>query len=231
MSMKLAIVIPAYNEEETLGIVLNSLPKKLKGIREIKTIVVDDGSKDRTHEIARWNQVMALKHIVNLGVGAATITGLEAARKINSDIVITLDADGQHSPSNIEKLIEPIIKKEVDIVIGSRDYKIKNMPVVKVFGNLMMNTLTYMVFRKWSADSQSGMKAFSKSALEKIKLHSTGYEICSEIIGEIKRNNIQYKEIKIDTIYTDYSKLRGQNILNGINILTKSLFIKIASIK
>jgi glycosyltransferase involved in cell wall biosynthesis len=193
--------------------------------------VVDDGSKDRTHEIARWNQVMALKHIVNLGVGAATITGLEAARKINSDIVITLDADGQHSPSNIEKLIEPIIKKEVDIVIGSRDYKIKNMPVVKVFGNLMMNTLTYMVFRKWSADSQSGMKAFSKSALEKIKLHSTGYEICSEIIGEIKRNNIQYKEIKIDTIYTDYSKLRGQNILNGINILTKSLFIKIASIK
>ncbi|MFA6423033.1 MAG: glycosyltransferase family 2 protein [Patescibacteria group bacterium] len=229
--MKLAIVIPAYNEEETLGIVLNSLPKKLKGIREIKTIVVDDGSKDRTHEIARWNQVMALKHIVNLGVGAATITGLEAARKINSDIVITLDADGQHSPSNIEKLIEPIIKKEVDIVIGSRDYKIKNMPVVKVFGNLMMNTLTYMVFRKWSADSQSGMKAFSKSALEKIKLHSTGYEICSEIIGEIKRNNIQYKEIKIDTIYTDYSKLRGQNILNGINILTKSLFIKIASIK
>lgn len=229
--MKLAIVIPAYNEQESLGRVLSSLPKKLDGIDEIKTIVVDDGSRDRTSEVARWNKAIIVKHIVNLGVGAATKTGLEAAKKLNADIAVTVDADGQHDTADIVRLIQPIIDKGYDVAIGSRIYNAQQMPMLKVFGNLFMNFLTFLVFWQWMKDSQSGMKAFSKNALGKINLHSTGYEICSEIIGEIKRNKLKFQEIPIKTIYSDYSKSRGQDYLNGINIFTRIFFIRINAIK
>lgn len=229
--MKLAIVIPAYNEERTLGHVLNSLPKKIQGIDEIKVIVVDDGSQDRTYEIAKWNNTIVIKHIVNLGVGAATITGFETARMLNSDIIVTLDADGQHNPSDIIRLLQPIQNGEADLVIGNRMANTKNMPYIKKLGNWTMNIITYIVFRQWSNDSQSGMKAFSKKAIENIELHSTGYEICSEIIGEVKRNKLRMKEQMIDTIYTDDSKIKGQNFINGINILTRIISIKFSGEK
>ena len=229
--MKLAIVIPAYNEEKSLGSVLNSIPKKIAGIRKIETIVVDDGSKDRTHEIARWNKAIAVKHIVNMGVGAATRTGLEVAKQINCDIVVTFDADGQHSPNDIERIIQPIIDKEAEFVIGSRLQSTTGMPAIKIFGNWLMNFITYSVFRQWSTDSQSGLKAISRKALDSIKLHATGYEICSELIGEIRRNKFVHKEIPIQTIYTDYSKIKGQDIFNAINIFTRIVYIKLGSLK
>lgn len=229
--MKLAIIIPAYNEESAIGKVLTSLPKKMKGIKDIISIVVDDGSDDDTYKIAKEHATHAIRHIINLGVGAATITGLEAAKKYKADIIVTLDADGQHNPKDIEKIIRPIIGLESDVVIGTRMLRCKGMPTLKVFGNNFMNFLTYLVFHKWSTDSQSGMKAFGKKALEKIRLHSIGYEICSEIVGEIKRNSLKLTEIPIKVIYTDYSKIKGQSWLNGINVFTKMLFIKIAGRK
>lgn len=225
--MKLAIVIPAYNEAEAIPGVLLSLPKKLRGVKQIAVIVVDDGSSDNTYEIAKEFATNTIKHIVNLGVGAATTTGLEAAKKIKADLVVTLDADGQHNPDDIKKIISPILKKEADVVIGTRMLNAEGMPLIKIFGNWCMNFLTFLVFHKWSTDSQSGMKAFGPIALRKIKLHSIGYEICSEMIGEIKRNQLVLAEVPIKVIYTDYSKVKGQNWINGINVLTKMLVIKI----
>lgn len=225
--MKLAIIIPAYNEESAIKDVLLSLPKKIKNIDEIISIVVDDGSDDKTYEIAKNHAFCAVRHVVNLGVGAATTTGLEAAKKLRSDIVVTIDADGQHNPNEIEKIIKPILEKKADIVIGTRMLNAKGMPLLKIFGNNFMNFLTFLIFQKWSSDSQSGMKAFNDKALEKIQLHSIGYEVCSEMIGEIKRNKLKLTEIPIEVIYTDYSKIKGQNWINGINVLTKMLVIKI----
>ena len=225
--MKLAIVIPAYNEENAIKDVLLSLPTDIKGVKEIISIVVDDGSTDKTHKIAQKHACHAVRHVVNLGVGAATTTGLEVAKKLKSDIVVTIDADGQHNPADIERIIQPILDHRSDVIIGTRMKNSQGMPILKIFGNNFMNFLTFLVFQKWSSDSQSGMKAFNSKALRKIQLNSVGYEICSEMIGEIKRNKLKLAEIPIEVIYTEYSKMKGQNWINGINVLTKMLVIKI----
>lgn len=229
--MKLAVVIPAYNEEETIKKVLLSLPKKIKLVDEIVSIVVDDGSTDKTYTLSKEAATYSVQHVVNLGVGAATITGFEAAKKIKADIIVTIDADGQHNPNDIERLIAPILQKKADVVIGTRMLDTANMPGIKIFGNWIMNVITYLVFHKWSTDSQSGMKAFDKKALARLNFQSIGYEICSEMIGEIKRNKLKLIEVPIETIYSDYSKAKGQSILNAVNILTRILTIKITTKK
>lgn len=229
--MKLVIVIPAYNEEAAIEHVLKSLPKKIEGIDDIISLVVDDGSTDKTAEKASQHAGRLVQHAINLGVGAATITGLEAAKKLGADIVVTMDADGQHNPKDIRRVILPILEKNVDVVVGTRMYNAEGMPKFKIFGNHMMNVMTLIVFRKWSSDSQSGMKAFNRKALRKICLHSMGYEICSEIVGEIKRNRLKHLEVPIEVLYSSYSKQKGQSWMNGVNILTKILTIKIAGRK
>jgi len=229
--MKLAIIIPAHNEETAIGNVLVSLPKKIKNIDEIVSIVVDDGSTDKTLEIAAKYASYAVRHVVNLGVGAATTTGLEASKKLKADIVVTIDADGQHNPDDIKRIIKPVLENNFDVVIGTRMTDCKEMPKIKIFGNWCMNCLTFIIFHKWSTDSQSGMKAFSKKALKKLNFKSIGYEICSEMIGEVKRNKLKFTEVPIKTIYTDYSKAKGQSILNAVNIFTKMITIKLTTKK
>lgn len=229
--MKLAIVIPAYNEEKTLQKVLDSIPWNILGTKEVTTIVIDDGSTDKTYEIAEIHATYALKHVINLGVGAATITGIEMAKKLGNDIVVTMDADGQHNAMDLPKLIKPIIDGEADVVIGSRMFNVQGMPHLKIFGNWMMNFITLIIFRRWVTDSQSGMKALSAKALKNMKLHSKGYEICSEIIGDAKEKRLKLIEVPIETIYSDYSKIKGQSVFNAVNIFTKILFFKVTGRK
>ena len=229
--MKLAIVIPAYNEGSVIKDVLLSLPKKIQGISEIISIVVNDGSIDNTYDVAKEHATYAINHVVNMGAGAATITGLEAAKKLKADIAVTIDADGQHNPKDIRKIIQPIINKKCDVVIGTRMLDSKGMPKLKVFGNWAMNFITYLVYHQWSSDSQSGMRAYNKHALKKMSLHSMGYEVCSEIVGEVKRTGLKLMETPIKVIYSEYSKVKGQNWVNGINILTKSISIRMAGKK
>lgn len=229
--MRLAIIIPAYNEEGSIKNVLGKIPKNVLGIKEIIPIVVDDGSFDRTNGIASEETKYVARHLVNLGLGAALTTGFEAAKKLNCDIAVTLDGDGQHNPNDITKLVGPILNGQADIVIGTRMFDTKNMPFIKIFGNWVMNVITALVFQKWSSDTQSGMRALDKKALNKIKLHSVGYEISSEIIGEAKRAKLKLCEVPIETIYTDYSNAKGQSWLNGINILTRIIVIKLSGKK
>ncbi len=229
--MKLAIIIPAYNEEKTIGKVLELIPKKILGIDEIFTIVVDDGSTDATYFRSKEKSSHTIRHSVNLGVGAATITGIEMAKKFGMHMVATLDGDGQHNPLDLPKLIKPIIDKKADVVIGSRMFNVEGMPPIKIFGNWIMNFITLIVFRRWVTDSQSGMKALSEKALKSMKLHSRGYEICSEIIGDAKEKRLKLIEVPIETIYSEYSKIKGQNILNAVNIFTRILFFKVTGRK
>ncbi|AKM82192.1 TPA: glycosyltransferase family 2 protein [Candidatus Berkelbacteria bacterium] len=224
--MKLAILIPAFNEEPTITKVIKAIPKKIVGISEKEIFIIDDGSEDRTGIIARNAGAMVLTHLVNQGVGAATITGLEAAKLYDADIAITIDADGQHDPKEIEKIVNLIVKKKYDVVIGSRLLQRKEMPKFKAFGNFLMNWVTYAIYGLWVKDSQSGFKGFSKKAVRELNLTCRGYEICSEIIGEINRNNLKFVEMPIKTIYTEYSKKRGQYPLNAVNIVLK-LIIKL----
>lgn len=227
--MKLVIIIPAYNEEGSIGAVIKSIPKKLKGITKIKILVVNDGSCDKTAQVAREAGARVLSHPINQGVGAATITGFQAAKLLKVDIALTLDADGQHDPGEIEKIIKPIIKKGYDVASGARLIgRNKNMPAFRLFGQFSMNLMTFWLYRIMVLDSQSGFRAFSIEALNKMNLTSSGYEICSEIIGEIKKNKLKYLEVPIKTIYTRYSKGKGQFWLNAVNIVVKLIVRAIA---
>lgn len=229
--MKLAIIIPAYNEEKSIHSVLKTLPRSIKGISTIIPIVIDDGSSDTTYELSKKDTKYVVQHVTNLGHGAAITTGFEAAKKLKCDIAITLDGDGQHNPKDIRRLLDPILKDKADIVIGTRMTNTAGMPLIKIFGNWLMNVLTFLIFQKWSTDTQSGMRAMNRKALSKLKLHSTGYEVCSEIIGEARRGKLRLTEVAIETIYTEYSKGKGQSWINGVNVLTRMLTIKMTGRK
>ena len=224
--MKLAIVIPAFNEAGMIDKVIESLPKKLPEINEVISIVVDDGSSDDTYHVASERADYVVRSMINMGVGLATRLGIEAAKRLDADIVLTMDADGQHSGADIKNLIAPILAKKADITLGTRMLNSKGMPFVKVFGNWVMNVLTFLLFHIWVTDSQSGMKAFSKEAVNKINISSISYEVCSEIVGEARHYRLRIQEVPIQTIYTKYSRVKGQNIFNAVDIVTRLISLR-----
>jgi UDP-N-acetylglucosamine---dolichyl-phosphate N-acetylglucosaminyltransferase len=219
------IIMPALNEAAVIGTVLSKIPARIDSFTTIP-VVIDDGSSDATGEIARKCGALVLRHVTNLGAGAATITGLKAARKLNADIIVTMDSDGQHDPAEIEPLVQCLIEGQFDVVIGSRLLSTNGMPPTRVMANLLLNLVTFVVYRKIVSDSQSGFKVFSKTALASMDLNSSGYEICSEIIGEIYRKNLRYKSVPIRALYTRYSRAKGQHFLNGINLIL-GLFMRL----
>ena len=213
------VVIPAFNEEKYIGRVIEDVKKYTSNI-----IVVDDGSVDGTYEKASKHEVCVFRHILNRGVGVATFTGIHAAEQRDAEIVITIDGDGQHSASDIPTIVEPILKGEADVVIGSRflgDYK--GMPLSKMIGNRFLNQLTRLIFRMKSTDTQSGFRAFNRKAVSLIDSRIDGYGFCMEIFHEIKRHNLTFKEVPIRTNYLDRNK--GTTAFDGIkiflNLLTK----------
>ncbi|ACX72098.1 glycosyl transferase family 2 [Methanocaldococcus vulcanius M7] len=222
------IVIPAFNEEKMIGETLKNL--KREGYKNI--IVVDDGSSDRTYEIAKKENVIVCRHILNRGLGGALGTGIKCALIYNPKVIVTFDADGQHHPRDVEKVAKPIIEQNFDFVIGSRmmDKKeLKNMPLVKRVGNFGLNLITYLMGGYFVTDSQSGLRAFSYESAKKVinALKSDRYEVSSEFIIIAKKHQLKLKEVPIKTIYTEYSMSRGTNVITGFKILFKLITQKI----
>lgn len=222
-NVKVVIIVPALNESAVIAKVLKGLPKKLKGISKIDILVVDDGSSDNTLKIAKSAGVNVIRHIVNRGLGAAIKTGLYWARSKNADIAITFDSDGQHNPHDIPRILEPILKKRADLVIGSRFLKKQGVPVDRLIINWLANIATFIVFGVFSSDSQSGLRAFSQKAIELINFKADRMEFSSEILVEAKRHNLKIKEIPIKAIYTTYSRAKGQKNLNAIPVFGRIL--------
>jgi len=185
----------------------------------VVAIVVDDGSTDHTGDIARASGATVVTHITNLGVGAATISGLRLARHLGADIVVTMGSDGQHDPQEITSLVQCLLDGQFDVIIGSRLLSPQGMPLSRFAANLLLNIVTFAVYGKIVSDSQSGFKAISRQALEQMNLNAPGYEICSEIIGELYRNNLRYKSLPVKAVYTQYSQAKGQHFLNGVNLI------------
>lgn len=220
--MRTFVVVPAYNEEKTIEKVLNDLLKM-----GFEFVVVDDGSMDGTNSIVKKlivekNQGYICKHLLNRGLGAAIKTGIEAALEENAEIIVTFDADGQHDPNDIYTVINPIIKKEADVCIGTRDFN--DMPKSKKYGNSVMNIITLLFYGIRVGDSQSGLRAFNRKAANTIVINARDYGVSSEIIGEIKRHDLKLKEVPMKTIYTDYTMKKGTNLFEGLKILSKLIF-------
>lgn len=225
--MKILLGIPAYNEEGMIGVVLKSLPRKLGGFK-VDYLMVDDGSSDDTVNIAQKFEIKIIRHLINRGLGGALKTIFAYARNHNYNILITFDADGQHDPYDLDKLIKPIIDKKSDVVIGSRWKKKSNVPFSRVFINKIANIITFLMYGILSSDSQSGLRVFGDKAIRKITLKNDGMEVSSEIFKEINRNKLTFSEVPVKALYTKYSISKGQKLSNGPNIAVQ-LFLRLIS--
>ena len=222
MSKLVAVVMPAHNEARVISGLISRIPAEIDGMAVV-CIVVDDGSTDSTADAARRSGALVIRHLTNLGVGAATITGLRAAQQLHAHIVVMMDSDGQHNPEEISSLVRCLLEGRFDVVIGSRIIAREGMPLSRFGANLLLNAITFLVYGKVVSDSQSGFKAISSDALLRMKLNSPGYEICSEFIGEIHRNKLSYKSLPVKAVYTSYSQRKGQPFLNGVNLILAML--------
>lgn len=221
-----AVIIPAYNEGTVVRGVVRDMIKAMKDA-DIKgdIIVVDDGSKDNTASEARGGGATVISHIINSGAGEATATGLMFARLNKYDVAATMDADGQHTSKDVINGIKEIGRQRTDLLIGSRLINPKQMSTIKKVGNRGLSFITYVLFGVNVADSQSGLRVFSRSAIKDLRWKTSGFEFCSEMIWRAKQLGLKIDEYPIDVVYTDYSRSKGQSNWNGVNIL-KSLIVR-----
>lgn len=210
---KTVVVLPAFNEAKVIGRVIKDIKKQ--GFKDI--IVVNDASSDSTAEIAKKAGADVYSLPVNMGVGTASLTGIDAAEQKNADIIVTMDADGQHDVADIKKVINPVLEGKADIVVGSRFLvPPKEMPLIRKIGNFGLNFLTFFVAGKWFSDTQSGFRAYRKGVVSRLDLAGRSYEICSEILVSGARKRLKIVEVPIKVIYTKYSLSKGQSVLKGI---------------
>ena len=217
---RVAIIIPAYNESGMIkDVVMGIHAVFINSKYDYKIIVVDDGSRDDTARQAEQANVHVISHILNSGSGGATATGLSYAQQNNFDIATTSDADGQHDPGDVLRGIQILEKGGYDLLIGSRLIDTKGMSKVKIIGNRGLSFITMLLFGINVTDSQSGLRIFSKEALDRLRWKTSGYEFCSEMLWRAKQINLSISEYPIKAIYTEYSKKKGQNNWNAFNIV------------
>lgn len=220
--MQIFIIIPVFNE----GVVFQNWLPKLLNVAELlgaRVVVVDDGSASPLSICSPASQklVVILKHDVNCGVGAAVATGMEYARRQGAEMVLTIDGDGQHEPRDLVGLADKLKSREADILNGSRFLKKQWIPWSRRLANVLANIITFLLSGFWMTDSQSGMKGFSKKALEKIEIQTAGYEWCSDIFRESNWYGFKIEEVPISVTYNLYSLSKGQSLAVGIDMVMR----------
>ncbi len=210
----------AFNEEKVVGKVLEGLINR--GYKNI--IFVDDGSTDGTYEIAKSFDIFILRHIINRGKGASLQTGTDYILKKGYDYIVHFDADDQHNPDDIDKLLFPLFKNEADIVFGSRFLGcVENIPFFRKIilkGGISFTNFLYGIKL---TDVHNGMRAFKSEVFKKIVLTEDRFAYASELIEKIVAFGFKLKEVPVRIIYTEYSLKKGQKNLNAINIFLKMI--------
>ncbi len=227
--MKTFVIVAAYNAEKTLSNVIDDLRKHNYN----NIIVVNDGSKDKTENVALSKGVVVLNHIINRGQGAALRTGNEYALRNGADIIVHFDADGQMMAKDIKEMIAPIMKKEADITIGSRFLgkkaiaMTKSKKIILFLGNLYLR----LFFGVKLTDVQCGFRALSRKGAEQIVITEDRAEHASEILVQVFKKKIKYKEIPVTIKYTKVSRKYTQHgkfqLLSGIRIALRLIIKKL----
>lgn len=212
------VVIPAYNEEKKIGDVLSELVQY-----PYHVVVVDDGSRDQTRNSALYYPVTVLRHITNLGQGAALQTGIRYALLFpETHYIATFDADGQHSARDIQPMLELCRSGSHDIVLGSRFLekgKVINMEwrrgLVLKAAILFTRLMTGMKL----TDTHNGLRVLTAEAAAKLNLTQNGMAHASELLSQVAALKLRYCEAPVTITYSDYSRQKGQSLWNGFNIL------------
>ena len=222
--------MPAFNEEANIEKTVQSIPRKILGIDTIEILVVDDGSIDRTVELAlNAGASKIVSHKKNRGVGAAFMTGIRNAISMNADIVVTIDSDSQFDSNQISELVVPILNHQYDVVIGSRFLeKIpSNMPKIKIIGNRIFSKIISWLTGQKFTDSQTGFRAYSKEALLNISIVND-FTYTQEVLIDLKFKDMQIGEFPVGVSYDENRKSRV--VKNVFQYSTKALSIIIKTL-
>jgi glycosyltransferase involved in cell wall biosynthesis len=193
-------VIPAYNAARSLGKVLEQISEVSP---HLTSLVVDDGSTDKTAAVAEIGKAVVVRHDRNKGKGEALRTGFAEFLNLDYRAVVTLDADGQHSPLEIPKLIEAWLNKRADIVIGTRERQVGRMPLLRICTNTLSSWLVSLSAGQYIPDSQSGYRLIARSVIENIETESAGYGAESEILIKAAIAGYSIESAPISTLYGD----------------------------
>jgi len=191
------VVIPAYNEADTVGDVLASLPDGVRD-HELRAIVVSDGSDDRTRRTAEAHDAIVVEHPLNQGQGGALKTGFEIARKHGADVVVTMDADGQHPVDQLDALVSPVVDGEADYVMGSR-YRGRDRSGNSMTRRSGIRAFTWLINRLTKAeitDCTNGYRAIRSSRLGELTLTEERFS-APELIIEARKNGFRIREVPV----------------------------------
>jgi glycosyltransferase involved in cell wall biosynthesis len=210
--------MPAYNEEKYIGSVILQARQFADEV-----VVVDDGSSDHTAQVARLAGATVVQHERNSGYGATVQTVLAEAKKRNPDVLVLLDADGQHNPEEISSLVNAIYDGS-DVAIGSRQKHSENIPAYRKFGQSIISYFTRVLSRSTLSDTESGFRAFSRKAINVLEPKERGMAISAETISEATAKGLKIAEVPISAIYTrDGSTLNpikhGMGVLNRVLVM------------
>ena len=212
---KITAILPAYNEEVSLGSIVLHTKKYVDNI-----LVIDDGSTDNTVEIATLAGAEVISHSFNKGKGAALKTGFEAARA--SEVIVTIDSDGQHNPEEIPKLINPILNGEADIVNGSRyiNGNKKDTPSYRRVGQTVLDKATNLSSGLDITDSQSGFRAFARHTMPAFRFSCIDFGIESEMLMDAANAGLRIKEVEISVRY-DVDGSTKNPVSHGVGVLMR----------
>jgi glycosyltransferase involved in cell wall biosynthesis len=196
----LAVVVPAKDEEVTIGELLDRIARVRVPGHELRVIVVDDGSTDRTADIARARGAAVISHEENRGLGAAVRTGLRVAVERGADAVAYLDADLEYHPEDIPRLVEPVLAGRADYMLGSRfsgrDRGVRGMRLYRRIGNRAFTLLLVLLTRRWMTDGQTGMRAFSREAAAAAEIIHD-YNYAQVLTLDLLRKDFAFEEVSI----------------------------------
>lgn len=223
--MKVIAVIPAYHEATRIQATLKDISREVDSL-----VVVDDGSKDGTSEAVQAcadQKTLILRHWINRGQGAALRTGTEAALQLGADIVLHIDADGQHDPASIREIVKPLRDGSADVVFGSRFLGMnpQGMPLFRKIILTAARTFNALVMGipRTVTDPQSGLRAMTRDAAMRIAFRQDRMAHCSEILRLVTRSSLKWIEVPVQVRYSAETLAKGQNSLDALKIVWQLL--------
>lgn len=214
------VIIPVYNEDQVIGQVVKDLLPTFPHV-----VCIDDGSRDRSAAVAAAAGATVIRHPVNLGQGAGLQTGIEYVRGFTpAKYLLTFDADGQHRVEDGVAMVEQAEKENLAIVFGSRF--LSSQTQVGWSKRLVLKTAARVTARRTGlqlTDAHNGLRVLRRDAFEQVNLLQNRMAHASEIVAQLARTGLPWAEHSVYIRYTDYSKAKGQSLLNSINILTELL--------